>query len=123
MRARALHEAVQWFALLGGALVWTGQFVIGMGMSFATCNVVGSQWSIDQTDWEIALTASAGFIALLALAASVWLYVRLRHVGSEPPAGRHVFFAYASIPANVLFLGIILLSGIMSLYHLPCNQA
>ena len=123
MRANPLHEFLQWFGLLGAALAWTGQFVVGMGMSFATCNVAGQHWGIDQTSWEIALTAAAATIAVLSEAAAVWLFVLLKEHGNEPPGGRHVFFAYAAVPANLIFLAIILGTGVMSLYHLPCRQA
>ncbi len=123
MRARPLHELLQWFGLLGAALAWSGQFVVGMGMSFATCNVVGNHWGIGQTTWEIALTAAAGSVAVLSEVAAVWLFVALRDHDNEPPGGRHVFFAYAAVPANLIFLALILSTGVMSLYHLPCRQA
>ena len=124
MRANPLDEFLQWFGLLGAALAWTGQFVVGMGMSFATCNVAGQHWhGIDQTTWEISLTAAAGLVAVLSEVAAVALFVRLKEAGNEPPGGRHIFFAYAAVPANLIFLAIILATGVMSLYHLPCRQA
>lgn len=123
MAAERAREALQWFGLLGGALAWVGQFVVGQGVTHAVCNVGGRGFGIDTRVWELTLTASAGAVALLAEAAAAWLFLELRRSGSEPPAGRQVFFAYASIAGNVLFLAVILLSGIASVYHLPCNQA
>jgi hypothetical protein len=123
MQRDALREGLQWFALLGAALAWTGQFVVGQGMTYATCNVVGAHWGIGTTVWQMTLTASAGLVAVLAELAAVWLFLDLRAQDNEPPAGRWVFFAYAAVPANVIFLAIILLTGIAAVYHVPCVQS
>ena len=123
MRATPIRELLQWFGLLGAALAWTGQFVVGQGMGYAVCSAGGRGWGIDTPVWQLTMTASAGLIAVLAEAAAVALLVMTRTSDNEPPTGRHVFFVYAAVPANLIFLAIILLSGIASVYHLPCTQA
>jgi hypothetical protein len=131
MRANRLNEFLQWFGLLGAALAWTGQHVVGLGLTFAACNrmpemapnEVGPHFGIGGAVWEMALTGSAAFVAVLAEAAAIWLFVRLRSHDNEPPGGRHIFFAYAAVPANLIFLGIILSSGVMSTFKFPCVQA
>ena len=117
------REALQWFGLLGAALAWTGQFVVGQGMTYAVCGVVGSRWGIGTMVWQMTLTASAGLVAVLAEVAAVWLFLDVRMRDNEPPGGRWVFFAYAAVPANVVFLALILLTGIAAVYHVPCVQS
>lgn len=131
MRVDRRHEFLQWFGLLGAAFAWAGQHVVGLGIGLAACNRIdsmhpneaGPDFGIGGRVWEMVLTGSAAFVALLALAAAVWLFVELRHHDNEPPGGRHVFFAYAAVPANLIFLGIILSSGVMSTFKFPCVQA
>ncbi|MGZ4390174.1 MAG: hypothetical protein ACXVZL_12410 [Gaiellaceae bacterium] len=123
MRTARLHEALQWFALLGGALAWATQFVLGFWIAASRCYPANAGWRVPEKAFYTAATAPAALVALLAEAAAVWLYLQLRDHDSTPPGGRHVFFAYASIAGNVLFLALILLEGIGVLYHLGCVQA
>jgi hypothetical protein len=64
-------------------------------------------------------------VALLAAIASLVVVRATRDTGYEgtPPGGRRRFFALAATAANILFLAIILSTGIVSLYHLPCRQS
>lgn len=131
MRTNLRHELLQWFGLLGAALAWAGQHVVGLGIGLAACNrldsmrpnEVGTNFGIGGALWEMVLTGSAAFVALLSLGAAVWLFVELRDHDNEPPGGRHIFFAYAAVPANLIFLGLILASGVMSTFKFPCVQA
>jgi hypothetical protein len=118
-------EALQWFGLFGGALAWTGQLVVGFGVGQAACSAAGSSWGIGGTTWQIALTAAAGLVALLAMIASVVVIRATRDSAYDgtPPSGRRRFFALAAAAGNVLFLAIILNTGIVSLYHFPCRQS
>ncbi len=123
MRVNRLHEGLQWFALLGGALAWAVQFVLAFWIAASRCYPANGGWRVPEEPYYMAITAPTALVCLLALGSAVWLYLRLRHHDNEPPAGRHVFFAYASIMANTLFLALTLLRGIGVLYHLSCHQA
>ena len=123
VRTRRLDEALQWFGLLAGAIAWAVQFVLGFWIAQSRCGPANATWRVTQDAYYIAATAAAALVALLALGASSWLYLRLRDHDNTPPGGRHVFFAYASIAGNVLFLALILLTGVGVLYHGACVQS
>jgi hypothetical protein len=118
-------ETLQWFALFGGALAWTVQFVMGFGVGQAACSAGSRHWGIDGKAWQIALMAGAGIVALLALASALLVLRATRDTEYDgtPPGGRRRFFAYAGVAANVLFLAIIVNTGLVSLYHFPCHQS
>ncbi len=116
-------ELVQWFVTLAAPLAWSGQFVVAYGLSVAACGAAGSRWNLATTTWQIALTAAAGLVAGAALVLSVLLFRRTQQAGSEPPEGRHRFFAYAGIGENAVFLALVLITGLGPLYHYPCGQA
>jgi hypothetical protein len=118
-------EMLQWFGLFGGAFAWTVQFVTGYGVGQAACSAGSSRWGIGGKTWEIALMAGAGAVALLALVSAVLVLRATRDTDHEgtPPDGRRHFFAYAAVAANVLFLAIILNTGLVALHHFPCRQS
>jgi hypothetical protein len=118
-------ELLQWYGLFGAALSWTGQLVVGFGITVADCSAAGSRWGLDVIAWEIVLMAVGGSLALLAEAAaiSVFLSTRGAHDDGPPPLGRRRFFASAAALGNLLFLAIILLSGIGAIASSPCHQA
>ena len=116
---------MQWFGLLGAPLAWTVQLVLGYGVTEARCNVGGSRWGVDVDTWEITLMIAAGAVVILAEVCAVALYYVTRDVlyDGRPPLGRRQFFVAASSFGNVLFLVIILLSGIAAVDHVPCRQS
>ncbi|HEX6490496.1 MAG TPA: hypothetical protein VF002_03860 [Gaiellaceae bacterium] len=122
---RPSPEFLQWFGLLGAALTWTVQLVVGFGVTVARCGAANGVLGVDVKVWEIGLMAGALALALLAETAAVTLFLRTREVdeSAPPPAGRHHFFAVAATLGNLLFLMIILLSGIGALLHMSCQQA
>jgi hypothetical protein len=123
--ARGPVELLQWFCLLGAALVWTAQLVVGYGVTVAACSRAGGGWSIDRRTWEVALTAAAAALVLLAEAAALAVYRETRNLSysSPPPPGRHHFFASAAVVGNLIFLAIVLLSGIGALALDSCRPA
>jgi len=118
-------EILQWFGLLAGGLAWAAQLVIGFGFTVADCSPAGSRWGLDRDTWEVATTAGAALIVLSAEAAAILVFLATRETTSDdpPPRGRWHFFAAGSIAANLLFLAIVLLSGLASLSFDPCRQA
>jgi hypothetical protein len=111
-------EALQWYALLGGALAWAAQHVVGTFLSTAGCGSVG----VDMTLAQILLAVGAGAIVLGAEAAAFTVF-RATTPDAPPPSGRLHFFAQAALLGNVLFLVIVVLDAAGSVSHLPCAQS
>lgn len=116
-------ELLQWFGLLAAPIVWSGQFVVGQGIGEALCNPGGSQWTISNSAWQLALTIAAGLIVVLSEVAAITVFRRTRNAGPDPPASRQYFFSFAAMAGNVVFLAIVLLTGIGAAFHQPCVQA
>jgi hypothetical protein len=120
-----LLEALQWFGILGAALAWSSQHVLGYGVTEAACGAGGTSWGIANDTWQIAIGACAGTVILGAEAAAVIVFRRTRGADHEgdPPLGRMQFFATAAIVANVLFLCIVALDTVASIYGYGCRQS
>jgi hypothetical protein len=124
-RPRLSAEFLQWYGLGGAALVWTAQHVIGYGTTVARCGAGGVRFGIDLHTWELATFATALAFVVAAEAAAVVTVARtwgVEHDG-PPPEGRRHFFALAAMVGNLLFLVIILLSGLSTISFDPCGQA
>jgi hypothetical protein len=123
---RALRaELLQWYGLLGAAFAWTGQLVVGFGVTVADCAPAGSHWGLDVRTWQILLMVVGGSLALVAEAAavSVFLATREHAYDDPPPVGRQHFFASAAMLGNLLFLNAIVISGVAAIANAPCHQA
>jgi hypothetical protein len=118
-------EILQWFGLFGAFLVWVVQFVLGWGVSEARCGAVNFAWHVPYDAWQIGLMAVGVPIALAAELAAIAVFRETRDVEHDdgPPWGRRHFFAAAAIVGNVLFVLMILLSGLAAIYHGPCRAA
>ena len=125
LESSATQEFMQWFGLLGAPLAWAVQLVLGFGVTQARCNPGGSRWGVAVDTWEISLMIAAGAVVIFAELCAVTLYLATRNVSYDdrPPLGRRHFFVAASSLGNVLFLMIILLSGIAAVDHVPCRQS
>jgi hypothetical protein len=125
LEGSATQELMQWFGLLGAPLAWTVQLVLGYGVTEARCHPGGSRWGVAVDTWEISLMIAAGAVVVLAELCAIVLYLATREVSYDdgPPLGRRHFFVTASSLGNVLFLVIILLSGIAAVEHVPCRQS
>jgi hypothetical protein len=117
-------ELFQWYALLGAAIAWTAQLVVGFGVTVARCGA-GGDFGLPLDTWEIVLAVAAGAFALLGEAAAVAVFLATRSLEHDdpPPDGRRHFFASAAVVGNLLFLMIILLSGLGIVAHSPCHQS
>jgi hypothetical protein len=128
MRGRGLSidaEFLQWFGLLGAALTWTVQLVVGFGVTLARCGAANAVLGVDVKAWEISLMAVGITLALLAEAAALTLLWQTRDVdySDAPPEGRRHFFVVAAALGNLLFIVIIVLSGTGAIVHEPCVPA
>jgi hypothetical protein len=122
MRRLVNLELFQWYGLLGAALAWTVQLVLGYGVTVARCGA-GGDFGLAYDVWEIVLAVVAGAFALLGEAAAVAVFLSTRSLEHDgpPPDGRRHFFATAAVVGNVLFLMLILLTAIGLLAHSPCQ--
>jgi hypothetical protein len=114
---------LQWFGLLAGGLTWAAQLVVGFGTTQAECSAGGMRWGIVNDTWQLALLVTAGLVVVGAEVAAAIVFVRTRGVGKDdpPPQGRLHFFATAALVANLLFLVVILLSGVASTVGALCR--
>ena len=117
-------EILQWVGLLAGALVWTGQHVVGYGITEAECSRGGLHWGISNDVWQAALLAAAVVLVLGAELAAVTVVYATRSSSYEnPPArGRIRFLAIAAVAANLIFLTIIILDGLAAIFDIACRQ-
>jgi hypothetical protein len=122
---RTRLEILQWFGLLGGAVAWTGQHVLGYFFADAGCNAAGAEWGLNHTPMQIALSVAAGAVVLAAEAAAYAVFRETRATDEYAPGpnGRLKFFAEAALLGNVLFFVIVVLDCISTVYHLPCYQS
>ena len=118
-------EALQWFGLFGGALAWTAQLVLGFGLAQGACSTGGSRLGIGTAVPQLALTAGAALITVLAGVAALAVALATREGSHDgpPPIGRRRFLALGAVAANVLFLAIILNTGLLAAYQFPCRQS
>lgn len=124
LRPRLSAEFLQWFGFGGAAMFWTAQHVIGFGATIARCGAGGARFGIDLRTWELATFACALAFVVSAEAAAAVTVARTWGVAHDgpPPEGRRHFFALGALVGNLLFLVIILLSGLSSITFEPCRQ-
>jgi hypothetical protein len=122
-------RTLSWFGLLGAPLAWTVQHVTGFALTQAQCGGAGAGWDVHVDAWTIAVTAPAAAIAILAELASIKVFRETRSAegagGSEepPPKGRVHFLATVGIVISPLFLFIILMSGLGTVFLPECVQS
>jgi hypothetical protein len=116
---------IQWYGFLAGGLVWAAEFLAGAGASQARCNPGSGRWGLPHDAIELGLMLFGVLVVGSAGLASLYVFRATRDVEEEdgPPAGRVHFFATASLVGNLLFLLIILLTGIATIVDRTCHQA
>lgn len=124
MSTRRLSQ-LQWFGLLAGGLAWWGEFLAATGESQASCNPGSGRWGLPHDTIELVLTVLGAAVVIAALAASVLVFRRTQDVEEQaaPPPGRLHFFAAAAMAGNLIFLVIILETGVASIADRLCHQA
>jgi hypothetical protein len=125
---------VQWIGVVVAPLAWTGQHVVGYGVGQARCEV-GAGWGIAYDTWQLAITAAAVLLILVSEAAAVTVFLATRETnygdgppgegrwGGRTPYARLHFFATTAMVANVLFLTIVLMDGLLSTFAPLCAQS
>ena len=120
---RVRLEFLQWYALLGGALAWTAEHVLGYFVSVAGCSASVGHWNVSLAVWESLLTGVSLAAVLAAEAAALLVYRATAVVDDDAPGpdGRMHFFAQAALLGNVLFFMLVVLDGAGVLYHANCR--
>jgi hypothetical protein len=118
-------EFLQWFGFLVGGTTWFAVFLAGAGTSQAVCNPASGRWGIPHDTVEASLMAFGAAAVLAAEIASILVYRAVRRAEEQgpPPEARLKFFAVASMAGNLVFLMIILLTGIATIVDRTCHQA
>lgn len=127
-------SVLQWIGVVVAPLAWTGQHVVGYGVGQARCEV-GASWGIGYDTWQLAILAAAGLLVVVSEAAAVTVFLATRETnygdgpagagrwGGAVPYSRLHFFATAAMVANVLFLTVIFLDGLGSVFTTLCAQS
>jgi len=124
MSIRRLSQ-LQWLGILAGGIVWFVEFLAATGESQAQCNPGSGRWGLPHDAIELALMIFGALVVGGALAASLIVYRETSDDDDQdaPPEGRIHFFATAALAGNVIFLVIILLTGIATIVDRTCHQA
>ena len=118
-------EFLQWFGFLAGGTIWFTEFILAVGASEAVCNPASSTWGIPHDTLQLVLLAVAAFVVCCAEVAAVLVFRATRAAEEQgpPPQARMKFFAIAAMAGNVVFLMIIVLSGLATVFDRLCHQA
>lgn len=108
------------FAVLGAPLAWAVQHVTGFGLTDAACTDAGHGVALDA--WTIVVTASGATVAVLAEVAAIAVFRSTRDAGDEPPGGRVHFLSIIAMTIAPLFLLMMLMSGLGSIFLANCRQ-
>jgi hypothetical protein len=112
---------LQWFGLLAGGIAWAAEFLAGAGASQAVCNPASGRWGIPHDALQLALMSFGAAVVLAAGAAAFVVWRETRDAGHE--GSRLHLFATFALLGNLLFLVIILLTGIATIVDRTCQQA
>jgi hypothetical protein len=123
-----------WFAVLGGALAWTTQFVANLFLTFARCNDLAGHRMVPLHALEVALSIAAVVVALAAAGVALQLFRRTARVddvaeaerqgeGTPPPVGRINFLAMMGLLVNFLALVIIVMTAFGAPLTPICQQS
>jgi hypothetical protein len=118
-------SALQWFGFLAGGAIWFAEFLAATVTSQAVCNPASRRWDVPHDSVELGLMLFGVVVVGLAEAAAIVVYRATRDTEEQdpPPAGRLHFFAAAAMLANLIFLVIIVLTGLATILDHACHQA
>jgi hypothetical protein len=124
MSVRRLSQ-LQWFGLLVGGPVWFAEFLAGIGESQAVCNPGSGRWGLPHDAIELGLMIFGALVVGASLFASALVFRETAGVEEQEaaPLGRIHFFSAAAIVGNLVFLAIILETGIATIVDQTCRQS
>jgi hypothetical protein len=117
-------EVLLWLGLFGAPAAWTVQHIVGYGLTEASCQEAGqSVWHVPLDAWTIVVTGVTLAVALAGAAAGIATMRRTRDAGTEPPGARIRFLATVSLTTTPLFIAIMLMTGLGTLFTTACRQS
>ena len=124
MNVRRLSQ-LQWFGILVGGPVWFAEYLAATGESQAACNPASGRWGLPHDTIELVLMIVGALAVLASLLASAFVFRETYDVEEQDaaPLGRIHFFSAAAIAGNLIFLIIILETGIATIVNGLCHQA
>ncbi len=123
-RPRVSGALLLWFGLLGAPAAWAVQHVAGYALTEASCNEAArAGWNVHLDAWTIVVTAAGLGVALAAGAAAIATFRRSRDAGTDPPGARIHFLAIVAVTITPLFVCIMLMSGLGTLFLPACTQS
>jgi heme/copper-type cytochrome/quinol oxidase subunit 2 len=116
---------LMWFAVLGAPFAWGVEFAVGYWLTQAGCSVPGREWSLDQNVWGVVLMSLAFVIALAAGLTAVAMFRGTREAEADdaPPPGRVHFLAAVGMTVTILFVFIIVMTGLGIMILPDCRQS
>lgn len=116
---------LMWFAVLGAPLAWGLEFAGGYWLTQTHCSVPGSRWNINLDTLGVVLMALAFAVAVSAglVATALFLGARDAETEASPPAGRVRFLATVGMTVTVLFIFIIVMTGLGVVILPDCHQS
>ncbi len=109
------------FGIFAPPIAWGLHLLGGYGYEEAACD---NRWAVNSVEWFIvALTVVLGTVAVAGGLASLNSWRELERGELEDPRGRVRFMVVCGLVSMPIFLGIILLGGLMLLFLNPCTQA
>ena len=121
--SRIRLRVLLWFGVFGAPFAWAVQHVTGFGLSQAACSIAGQRHGVALDAWTIVVTAVAAALAVLAELSAIAVFRATRDAGDEPPGSRIHFLSVIGITISPLFLAIILMSGLGSVFLANCHQS
>lgn len=120
-------DVLMWFGLFGAPAAWAAQHVTGVALTIGAChdNTEGPDWQVHVDAWTVVSTSAAALVAILAglSAIAAWRSARDADDSDPPPAGRIHFLGIVGLTISPLFLAIILMSGLGSIFLSECVQS
>jgi hypothetical protein len=118
-------EFLQWFGFVAGGTIWFAEFIAAVGASEAVCNPASAKWGVPHDIVQLALLAFAALCVCSAEVAAVLVFRSTSDAEEQgpPPRARMRFFAVGAMAGNLVFLMIILLTGIATVADRLCHQA
>jgi hypothetical protein len=124
MSIRRLSQ-LQWVGFLVGGPLWFAEFMLAVTASEATCNPGSARWGLPHDALQLGLMLFAAVAVVAAGIASAIVFRATYDLDEQddPPPGRIHFFSAAACAGNLVFLVIILLTGIGTIADRLCHQA
>ena len=114
-----------WFAVLGAPFAWGVEFALGYWVTQTGCSVPGRGWDVNQDVWGAVLMSVCLAVAAAAGLTSVAMFRGTRDSEDDdaPPGGRVHFLAAVGMTVTVLFVFIIIMTGLGILVLPNCHQS